>query len=229
MGRRDLSNTYVSISEIYMTDLCDEPEAEAESRNCIDLSVSADPSNPESYQALANYSLVTGKLDEAKSAIDKSLELWLPAQIGFLEKGEGEETSLSYSFRLSTAKILMDLEEFDVATKVLESLIEEDEEVVTSWYLLGWLNYLRSRTDTDYAGNAKFYLDKALKVNVLSPTDDQGMLDHIKELQAELGDFKDEEGDVNDSSLPLEEDPDKVAQLLDDEAAAAQDLEQMQE
>ena len=27
--------------------------------------------------------------------------------------------------------------------QVLESLIEEDEEVVSTWYLLGWLNYLR--------------------------------------------------------------------------------------
>ena len=27
--------------------------------------------------------------------------------------------------------------------KVLDGLIEEDEEVVSAWYLLGWLNYLR--------------------------------------------------------------------------------------
>jgi hypothetical protein len=35
-----------------------------------------------------------------------------------LEKGEGEETSLSYTFRLSTAKLLLDLEDFDTASKV---------------------------------------------------------------------------------------------------------------
>jgi hypothetical protein len=27
--------------------------------------------------------------------------------------------------------------------KVLESLAEEDEEVVATWYLLGWMNFLR--------------------------------------------------------------------------------------
>jgi hypothetical protein len=35
-----------------------------------------------------------------------------------VEKGEGEETNLSYTFRLSTAKLLLDLEDFDTATKV---------------------------------------------------------------------------------------------------------------
>jgi len=223
--RRDLSNTYVSIAEIYMTDLCDEPEAETESKNSIDLSVSTDPTNPESFQALANFSLVTGNTDEAKSAIDKSLELWFPAHQLFLEKGEGEETTLSYSFRLATAKILMDLEEFDLATKVLESLLEEDEEVVSTWYLLGWLNYLRSRSEVEYEGNARFYLNKAARVHTVNPTDDQGVLDHIKELLTELGDEKDAE--VEDSSK-LEDEPEAVAQLLDSEAADQQ-LEDMQE
>jgi hypothetical protein len=27
--------------------------------------------------------------------------------------------------------------------QVLESLAEEDEEVVATWYLLGWMNFLR--------------------------------------------------------------------------------------
>ena len=35
-----------------------------------------------------------------------------------LEKSEGTETHLPYTFRLSTAKILLDLEEYDTATKV---------------------------------------------------------------------------------------------------------------
>jgi len=225
--RRDLSNTYVSISEIYMTDLCDEPEAETESKSCIDLSVSTDPTNPESFQALANFSLVTGNTDEAKTAIDKSLELWFPAHLLFLEKGEGEETTLSYSFRLATAKILMDLEEYDLATKVLESLIEEDEEVVSTWYLLGWLNFLRSRSEVEYEGNARFYLHKASRVNTINPTDDTGILDHIKELLAELGDEKTETAEGEDSSK-LEDEPEAVAQLLDSEAAEQQ-LEDMQE
>jgi hypothetical protein len=40
-----------------------------------------------------------------------------------VEKGEGEETNLSYTFRLSTAKLLLDLEDFDTASKVRLPLI----------------------------------------------------------------------------------------------------------
>ncbi len=35
--RRELSNTYVALSEIYMTDLCDNEEAETESRRYIQV------------------------------------------------------------------------------------------------------------------------------------------------------------------------------------------------
>lgn len=226
--RRDLSNAYVSIAELYMTDLCDEPEAETESRRCIDLSIESDPSNPESLQARANYALVTGNIEEAKSSISQSLALWLPQHLKFLEDNEGTETHLSYTFRLSTAKILLDLEDYDNSTKVLESLTEEDDEVVSTWYLLGWSNYLRSKEEEGYLGNARFYLSKALKVNKKSPTDDKDMLAHIEELVEEIGEDKDEESTVEDEQRLVEAEPEAVAALLDGEAAGAEDTMEME-
>jgi len=225
--RRDLSNAYVSISEIYMTDLCDEAEAEAETKRCIELAVEVDQTNPESFQAVANFSLVTGNTEEAKSSIEKSLELWFPQHLKFLENGEGKETSLSYTFRLSTAKILLDLEIYDVATKLLDSLIEEDDEVVSTWYILGWLNFLRSRTDADYEGNARFYLKKAKEVNVVAPTDDNSMVQHIDELLAELGDPKEEA--VEEPRDILHTEPEVVADLLDSEAGPPSSQDAMME
>ena len=46
----------------------------------------ADQSNPEAQQALASYSLVTGQLEEARTAMDTSLQLWLPQHLLFLGK-----------------------------------------------------------------------------------------------------------------------------------------------
>ena len=51
--------------------------------------------------------------------------------------GEGQETNLSYNSRLGTVKLLLDLELLDEATKVCDGLLEEDDEVVAPWYLLG--------------------------------------------------------------------------------------------
>lgn len=48
------------------------------------------------------------------------------------------------------------------ASKVLESLLEEDDEVVEVWYLLGWSNYIRG--EEEYKRNAQFYLRKAKEV-----------------------------------------------------------------
>jgi hypothetical protein len=55
-----------------------------------------------------------------------------------VEKGEGEETNLSYTFRLSTAKLLLDLEDFDTATKVRLPLIgcPPKSKPVSYWLLM---------------------------------------------------------------------------------------------
>ena len=88
----------------------------------------------------------------------KSLELWLPAHTAFIETGEGAETGLSYNSRLETVKLLLDLEMLDEAVKICDGLLEEDDEVVAPWYLLGWTNFLRE--DPDYWGNVRHYLSR---------------------------------------------------------------------
>lgn len=47
---RKLSNAYSAIAELYMSDLCDEEEAEAESCSNIQKAIQSDPENPEAYQ-----------------------------------------------------------------------------------------------------------------------------------------------------------------------------------
>ena len=129
-----------------MTDLCDEQEAAAEAKRHINLATEVDPSNPEGWQvlgitescqltddcvlkALASYLLVLGESEEAGVAMDKSLELWLPKHTAWVASGEGEQTNLSYDSRLGSVKVLLDLERFDTAAEILDSLLEEDNEV----------------------------------------------------------------------------------------------------
>ena len=47
-----LPPAYVALSELYLTDLCDEPEAEAEARRLVTLATQADPGNPEGWQVV---------------------------------------------------------------------------------------------------------------------------------------------------------------------------------
>ena len=96
-----ISSAYVAISELYMSDLCDLPEAQTEAEKNISLAIQSDPSNPESWQAEASFRLVLGQFDAAKESIKKSLDLWLPGHIAFTETGDKYENVLTIS-RLSS-------------------------------------------------------------------------------------------------------------------------------
>jgi len=210
---RELSTALVALSELYTTDLCDTEEAETEAKKYIDLAVQADSENSEALQALANFYLITENIEGAREAMSSSLELWLPQHMSWAETGEGKQTSLTYNSRLNTAKLLLDLEDLDRATEVLDSLVEEDDEVVASWYLLGWLNYLRD--DPDYHGNVRHYLTKAKQVHTRNPTDDEDMVAHIEELLAEVGE-EIEQGKDQLEDLTLEDgDLEKAAKIAD--------------
>lgn len=60
---RSLSNAICSVAELYMTDLCDEENAEEECQSCIQRSIDADKSNPEALQVKARYLLIRAKFE----------------------------------------------------------------------------------------------------------------------------------------------------------------------
>ena len=223
--KHQMSTAYVALSELYMSDLCDVPEAQDQAEKYVSLSIESDPSNAEAWQAQASFKLVLQQFDAAKESINKSLDLWLPGHIAFTETGEGQETTLSYNSRLATVKLCLDLEMFDEATKVCDGLLEEDDEIVAPWYLLGWLNYLRE--DQDYWGNVRHYLSRAKQVHVMNPTDDEDMVKHIDEILAEIG--ADEAGDDTAEDINLNEDDtekaEKIASLLDQENQESEEME----
>uniref|UniRef100_A0A1E1X514 Uncharacterized protein n=1 Tax=Amblyomma aureolatum TaxID=187763 RepID=A0A1E1X514_9ACAR len=198
---RALSSAYCAMAEIYMTDCCDEDDAEAQCAELVQKSIEADPSNPEAFQVQASYLLVKQEHEAAKEAMQRSLGLWLPQHERLLlgeEAGASDPVEvcpLSYSSRVSAAKLLIELELLDEANTVLDGLIEEDDEVVDVWYLLGWLNYLRGG---EYKGNARYYLNRARQVAHKVHFDDAQELAHIEELLAELGPEQEEEGDEDD-------------------------------
>lgn len=199
--KRALSSAYCAMAEIYMTDCCDEEEAEAQCADLVQKSVQADPTNPEAYQVQASYLLVKQEHEEAKEAMQRSLGLWLPQHERLLEGAATEDPvevcPLSYSSRVNGAKLLIELEMLDEANTVLDGLIEEDDEVVDVWYLLGWLNYLRG---AEYLGNARYYLSQARHVAHKVQFDDADEMAHIEELLAELGPEPEEQNDEDEEA-----------------------------
>ncbi|KAI9023122.1 hypothetical protein DFJ74DRAFT_667898 [Hyaloraphidium curvatum] len=130
-ARKALAGVYCGIAEIYMTDLCDEPDAESRCSDLIHLALSAHPSSPEPHQLHASLLLTQSRPADALAALERGIALWPP--------------DAEYGFRLDAAKLLIELGETERAVGVLEALRDEDSEVAEAWYALGWAWYLKGR------------------------------------------------------------------------------------
>lgn len=203
---KDISSAYLSIAELYMTDLCDDEDAEEVCISSIKKAIEHDQTNPEGYQVLADYHLIKSEIEEAKTFINKSLSLWLPNAKGLVaDEGEiegGAEAApvadpidcipISPEAQLKAAKTLIEVEEYNSATEVLELLLDQDDTVLDVWYLIGWANYLQG---DDYKLTAKYYLERCHELSEKMDYEDKDLLSHVAELLEELSSLT-EQGDV---------------------------------
>lgn len=127
---RQLSNIFASAAELYLTDLCFEEGAESRCEALVAESIAADASNPEGLRLQADLRLSQDRKEDAKASMLACLALWKDLSFDDLQYP-------LYEQRLAMSKVLLEVELFEEATEVLEGLLEEDDSVIDSWYLLG--------------------------------------------------------------------------------------------
>lgn len=219
----EISGAYSAVAEIYMTDLCFEEEAESKCKMYIEKAIDIDKDNPEGYQLMASFLLSKEDKENAKIMMKKSVSLWLPkfkaldtVEVADQEQIDPVETvPLGYDARISTTKILIEVEEFETAVDVAEGLLDENDEVPQVWYLIGWANFLMGE---DFKGNARFYLNKCKKLCVKLKYEDEELLKHVDELLAELGpgnDDDDEDEETAENIPEIEIDSDSEEEKMD--------------
>nr|XP_023700315.1 probable assembly chaperone of rpl4 [Paramormyrops kingsleyae] len=222
---KEMSVAFCSVAEIYFTDLCMEEGAADRCRDAIDAALQYHPEDPEALQLMASYLFSVEKPQEGKEFLMRSVGVWLPRHQQEAESVEGEEHRQNamppYESRITTAKLLVEATEYETAIEVLEGLLEEDDEVVQVWYLLGWTSYLQSEkpeeTET-FKDSARTYLTKARKLYVKLRCDDTALLEHVDQLLGELHPGAEEVGS-EDEDLPLDNIGDDFVQSSDEEAA----------
>uniref|UniRef100_A0A665TTB4 Si:dkey-12j5.1 n=1 Tax=Echeneis naucrates TaxID=173247 RepID=A0A665TTB4_ECHNA len=216
---KDVSVAYCSLAEIYLTDLCMEEGAADKCRELIERALQYHHDNPEALQLMASYLFSTERNQEGKEYLLRSVGLWLPAQkqsTASSSTAEGMQNVIPpYESRITTAKLLIETEEYEMAVDVLEGLLEEDDEVVQVWYLSGWVCYLqleKAKEQQEREGRevtedemeewkalkdaARSYLTNAKKLYPKMQCDDQPMLEHVEQLLGELGgEMEGEEGE----------------------------------
>ncbi|XP_023222374.1 probable assembly chaperone of rpl4 [Centruroides sculpturatus] len=212
--RKDLTEAYCSIAEIYMTDLCDDDNAEEQCRFHINKSLECGPEFPEGHQCLASFLLILQKKEESKEAVTKSLSFWLPryraAREGQTENSDDEPFLVNYDFRINTCKILIELEMYDEASEILDGLIEENDSVLETWYLLGLLNYSRGEA---YWENARYYFKKALKLKEIGVPHDPEQISQVESCLTEMGPGSDGEEDENEENEAVDDNVDFPSDL----------------
>ncbi|XP_029598221.1 probable assembly chaperone of rpl4 isoform X2 [Salmo trutta] len=188
---RDVCVAYCSVAEIYFTDLSMEDRAGDQCREAIERVLTYHPDNPEALQLMASYLFNTEKNQEEREYLRRSVDAWLPAlkqsdappSREDIEEEHTQSDIPPYESRITTAKLLIEAEEYEV------------------WYLSGWVCYLqmeRTREESDEEREAlkeaaRSYLTKAKKLYVKLRCDDGPILEHMEQL---LG-GETEEGDTD--------------------------------
>ncbi|KAI0548580.1 TPR domain-containing protein [Xylaria curta] len=212
--RKKLAMTLCSIAEVFMTDLSWEEDAE---KRCESLTTEATmiaPNFAETWQTLANVRISQSRFDDAKAALNRSLELWkdLPPE---------DPSVPDFPSRVGLSRLLMEVELEQEAIEVLERLVGEDDQSVEVWYLGGWGLYVMgekqrdNKAEEDYKASwisSRVWLNQCLHLYKLQEYEDDRLGEHAKELLAaiakELGEApagQDEEEDDEGSGWEDEE------------------------
>ncbi|KAI8384872.1 uncharacterized protein BYT42DRAFT_612539 [Radiomyces spectabilis] len=181
-----IAGALCSMTEIYLTDCCFEPEAESKCEEFLQHAQQVDPENPEVYQLLASVRLSQLRNEDASAALETSMRLWI-------DKEPGDAAMPIYDSRLALVKLLLELTMFQQAFAVLEGLQKENDQVVDLWYLYGWTYYCLG--DDEEKSNeermahwedARDCLELAVKLYNTIGSDDEAMVEHAHELIATI-------------------------------------------
>lgn len=63
---KQIASAYASLADLYMTDLCDEPNAEEKCEESLKAALEKDSENIDALQSLGNLRMIRNKDDEAK-------------------------------------------------------------------------------------------------------------------------------------------------------------------
>ncbi|KNC54692.1 TPR domain-containing protein [Thecamonas trahens ATCC 50062] len=174
--RRQISNAFVSMADIYLTDACEEDNAESECERLLQLAVETDETNYEALQSVASMRISQCRNDDAEAALDASANLWSALPID--EKPSSE-------LQIAAAQLYMELKSYDKALQVLASALEIDQASVEAWFLAAICEM-----STDQWDSAAEHLLRARTIasalNVRDKDFDEALNQRLAETQAAL-------------------------------------------
>ncbi|KEP47611.1 UPF0661 TPR repeat protein [Rhizoctonia solani 123E] len=228
--RKMAAKALVAMIEIWMSDLCMEPEAESQCDSLLALAHSTDAGNVEVLQAEASVRLSQSRPEEAQQSALAAWAAWRDLPLGDPKIPDGET-------RLQLAKLMLEFGLNGDALEVITGVVAEDDQDVEAWYLEGWCLWGMSErvkageklgggekgkekqeiSDEelgweDLARDARDCLETCKMLHIGQEHADKPMLTHVEELLAQLDQLgikaSSERGDENDDEEWVDEDDD---------------------
>jgi len=188
---RQLCLAYCAVAELFMSDLCYEEDAEESCENNLRLALDTSGSHPQALQGLATLRLSQGKPEDAKPLIleaftiieellqsrdddddDDDDDEMRDTQMGIEEV---EALLPPYEFRACTCRLLIEIGEFERAMTLLESLLNENDEIAEVWMLLGQCFLLTNKRNKaiEHLNRAKEVCEALIKMDQSLASDPQ--------------------------------------------------------
>ncbi|KAF6009276.1 hypothetical protein HII13_003621 [Brettanomyces bruxellensis] len=139
-----LNQAIFAIIEIWMTDLCEEPQAESECEKWIQKALEVDPENPEAWSLLASIRISQMKNEEAVKAIERSWQLFREKKSrleiaskddNMSSKGESDASDLQMAYIemaepiLTLAKYAIEMGLFENAALIAAAVQDINEQI----------------------------------------------------------------------------------------------------
>ncbi|TPX69054.1 hypothetical protein SpCBS45565_g02664 [Spizellomyces sp. 'palustris'] len=217
--RRRLSEALCSMAEIYMTDCCDEPEAEVTCETFSSKAITYDPTNPEAHQTLASVRMSQCRPDDARKAIETSMDIWINSA------APGDKDWPVYPARIVLVKILLELSLHERALTVLQTIQNENDEDPEGWYLFGWCYYRMGGGGEDDEkvvdpaekaecwDSARECFETVLQLHERYGGAEEEMVEHTSQLLEQISQFLAVHGVDNANSMQIEEERDEAMEL----------------
>lgn len=187
--QQKLGEVLCAVAEVYMTDLSWEDDAEQRCEALVTEAMLIAPNSAETWQTVANVRISQERVEEARGALKRSLELWQDLPPEHLAVPE-------FPVRIGLARLLLEVEMEDEASIVLERLVSDDDQSVEAWYLGGWCLYIVGEKVRDGKGqqngdaeewhaiwaSARRWLARCMKLYEQQDYEDERLGEHAIEL-----------------------------------------------
>jgi tetratricopeptide (TPR) repeat protein len=172
--RREIASTCVAAAELFLTDLCDEPEAESACERLTLEAVATAPNHIEAHQTLGSLRLSQLRPEDAHDALLTAARL---------TQSLGEDEQPTYDSKVELARLLMQVD-LRVCNLFLLGLLNLDDSIAVAWFLIGECARMRKK----FVDAARFFRRARLIAQHQGETEVLGEIDAaIGVLIADMG------------------------------------------